>query len=165
MNTCIKLCFLFIFSICFIYFFFCDSLINLSYSSTNNGMDKIPIKIKNITLLADIAKTPDQQSKGLSIKNSLYENESMLFPFTNPNKYSFWMKDMKFPIDIIWISANKTIVHIEKNLSPCLIFFICPSYTPNENSLYVLEVVSNFTTKYNILPGMKIDFDATRFIK
>ena len=61
--------------------------------------------------------------KGLSIKNTLNESEGMLFPFDTPGEYSFWMKDMKFPIDIIWIDSNYKIVYIEKNLQPCAFFF------------------------------------------
>jgi uncharacterized membrane protein (UPF0127 family) len=69
------------------------------------------------------------------------------------------MKDMKFPIDIIWISSNHTIIHIEKSLPPCVSFLFCPSYSPDENSQYVLEVNSNFTTKNNIIVGDKVEFN------
>jgi uncharacterized membrane protein (UPF0127 family) len=69
------------------------------------------------------------------------------------------MKDMKFPIDIIWVDSNKKIVHIEDNLQPCLFLLPCPSYTPTADSLYVLEVVSNFTNKHDIRIGDKVFFD------
>jgi uncharacterized membrane protein (UPF0127 family) len=70
------------------------------------------------------------------------------------------MKDMKFPIDIIWADHTGKIVHIEKNLQPCIFLLPCASYSPDIDSLYVLEVVSNFTSKYNIKIGdqMKSDF-------
>ena len=41
---------------------------------------------------------------------------AMLFRFSQAEKYSFWMKDMRFPLDIIWIK-NREVVHIEKNIS------------------------------------------------
>jgi uncharacterized protein len=81
----------------------------------------------------------------------------MLFIFESPQKYSFWMKDMKFPIDIIWIDSAGKIVHIEKNLPPCVFLLPCPSYTPAADSLYVLEVVSNFTNKFDINIGDPVD--------
>ena len=53
--------------------------------------------------------------QGLAVKNQLKENEAMLFVFEKPGKHSFWMKDMKFPIDIIWLDSTGKIVHIEEN--------------------------------------------------
>lgn len=156
---------LFLFSMCFVCLFIKAHTFEFANAATDDNMDKLQVKIKNITLIADIAKTPDQQSKGLSIKNFLNENEGMLFPFKSPGKYSFWMNGMKFPIDIIWINTNNTIVHIEKNLSPCLMFFICPSYTPDKDSLYVLEVAANFTNKYDVSIGTKVDFSDTNLLK
>jgi len=73
------------------------------------------------------------------------------------------MKDMKFPIDIIWIDPNYKIVHIEKNLQPCIFFLLCPSYSPHANSKYVLEVNSNFTTKNNITVGDRVYFNIPNF--
>src|ERR671921_2143509 len=89
------------------------------------------VQIKGLKINVSLAETPEQQAKGLSIKNTLNENEGMLFIFDTPKEYSFWMKDMKFPIDIIWISSDNKIVHIEKNLQPCTFFLICTSYSPH----------------------------------
>ena len=116
------------------------------------------VSVGIVNLLASLATTPESQSKGLAVKDSLSENEGMLFIFESPQKYSFWMKDMKFPIDIIWINSAGKIVHIEKNLSPCVLFLPCPSYAPNDDSLYVLEVVSNFTNKFDINIGETVNF-------
>ncbi len=126
---------------------------NLSNTTTNF------VKIKNLIIPVDLAITPDQQAKGLSIKNILNESQGMLFPFHNPGDYSFWMKDMKFPLDILWINSDNKIVHIEKNLQPCVFFLLCPSYSPHSISKYVLEVNSNYTTKNNITVGDIVSFN------
>ncbi len=115
------------------------------------------VTVGGVNLITSLSTTPDAQSKGLAIRDSLNENEGMLFIFENPQKYSFWMKDMKFPIDIIWINQDGKIVHIEKNLPPCVFLLPCPSYAPKDDSLYVLEVVSNFTNKFNINVGDSVD--------
>ena len=115
------------------------------------------VTVGGVNLITSLATTPDAQSKGLAIRDSLNENEGMLFIFETPQKYSFWMKDMKFPIDIIWINQDGKIVHIEKNLPPCVFLLPCPSYAPKDDSLYVLEVVSNFTNKFNINVGDPVD--------
>ena len=62
--------------------------------------------VGGVNLITSFSTTPDAQSKGLAIRDSLNENEGMLFIFETPQKYSFWMKDMKFPIDIIWINQD-----------------------------------------------------------
>ena len=115
------------------------------------------VTVGGVNLITSLSTTPDAQSKGLAIRDSLNENEGMLFIFETPQKYSFWMKDMKFPIDIIWINQDGKIVHIEKNLPPCVFLLPCPSYAPNDDSLYVLEVVSNFTNKFDINVGDPVD--------
>ena len=115
------------------------------------------VTVGGVNLITSLSTTPDAQSKGLAIRDSLNENEGMLFIFETPQKYSFWMKDMKFPIDIIWINQDGKIVHIEKNLPPCVFLLPCPSYAPKDDSLYVLEVVSNFTNKFDINVGDPID--------
>ncbi len=115
------------------------------------------VTVGGVNLITSLSTTPDAQSKGLAIRDSLNENEGMLFIFETPQKYSFWMKDMKFPIDIIWINQDGKIVHIEKNLPPCVFLLPCPSYAPNDDSLYVLEVVSNFTNKFDINVGDSVD--------
>ena len=115
------------------------------------------VSLGGVNVTASLSTTPDSQSKGLSIKDSLNENEGMLFIFESPQKYSFWMKDMKFPIDIIWINQTGKIVHIEKNLPPCVFWLPCPSYAPNDDSMYVLEVISNFTNKFDIHVGDSVD--------
>lgn len=127
----------------------------------NDIINEFPssVKIKGLHINVTLAKTPDELTKGLSIKNSLKEHEGMLFIFDTPKKSSFWMKDMKFPIDIIWIHPNTTIVHIEKNLQPCISFLICTSYPPNDLSQYVLEVNAHYTTKNNITVGDEVEFN------
>jgi uncharacterized protein len=131
-----------------------------SQSGTNNTFPS-SVKIKGLIIHVDLAITSDQQEKGLSIKNNLSNNEGMLFPFSAPGDYSFWMKDMKFPLDIIWIDSNSKIVHIEKNLQPCVFILFCPTYSPpaNSNTKYVLEVNANYTTKNNINVGDKVSFN------
>lgn len=114
--------------------------------------------VDNYKILVDIALTDKQVQDGLSIKNSLNENEGMLFFLGEPRKASFWMKNMKFPIDIIWLNETFSIVHIEQDLQPCESVFNCKSYKPNSEALYVLETIDGFTKKHNIQIGNKIDF-------
>jgi uncharacterized protein len=128
-------------------------------SSGSNSYRQVNITVNGLVLVADISATNEQRTKGLSVKEDLAENEAMLFVFGNEAEHTFWMKDMKFPIDIIWIDSNKTIVHIEHNLQPCSFEVLCPTYTPNDESLYVLETIGGFAKKYDIVKGTKVEFE------
>jgi len=65
----------------------------------------------------DVAKTTKEHEVGLSNRKSLKENQGMIFLFDKPDYYSFWMKNMKFPIDIIFLNGNR-IITIHKNVQP-----------------------------------------------
>jgi uncharacterized protein len=86
----------------------------------------------------------------------------MLFLFDKPSKQGFWMNEMKFPIDILWLDSDSRVVHIEKNLEPCIIFVTCHVYTPQVDSLYVLELRSGFTNDHSIQNGTRIKLNLTQ---
>ncbi|MFA6407258.1 MAG: DUF192 domain-containing protein [Candidatus Paceibacterota bacterium] len=79
--------------------------------------NKAEVKIGTQTIIADVVKTEAEREKGLSGRESLGVNEGMLFVFDSEDMYPFWMKDMKFPIDVIWI-RNNYIVGFAENVSP-----------------------------------------------
>ncbi len=116
------------------------------------------ITINGFNLLADVPTTNDEFQKGLDIKDHLNENQGMLFIFTEPSKQPFWMHGMKFPIDIIWLDKEGNVVHIERNLSPCIIDLACPTYSPETDSLYVLETTANFTERHNVNIGTHMNY-------
>jgi uncharacterized protein len=140
------------------------NLVEAVEESSHNGTDylRAKVSIKGVELSAEIPTTQELMRKGLAVKNELKENESMLFVFDKPEKHSFWMKDMKFPIDIIWLDSNGKVVHVEENLEPCPLVIICTSYTPNADSQYVLETVAGFTQRHNISLGTNIVFESVR---
>ena len=72
-----------------------------------------------ICFYVEVADTLNEREKGLSGKQSLEINKGMLFIFEKETLSGFWMKDMNFPIDIIWIDKNMRIIGIEKSPVPC----------------------------------------------
>jgi uncharacterized protein len=127
--------------------------------SGSNIYRQVNVTVNGQVLVADIAATDEQRTKGLSVKDRLAENEAMLFVFDNEGEHTFWMKNMKFPIDIIWIDSDKAVVHIEHNLQPCNSDLLCPTYRPIDDSLYVLETVGGFAEKYDIVKGTMVEFE------
>lgn len=73
--------------------------------------------IHNITIALEIAKTPEEKIKGLSGRVSLPPNHGMIFVYEDKDIPEFWMKDMLFPLDILWIDEG-IIVDIHENVPP-----------------------------------------------
>ena len=113
------------------------------------------IKIGGQNIKIELAITPAEQERGLSGKTELKENESMLFVFDHPDKHYFWMKDMNFPIDIIWLNDNGEILYIEKDAWP---ESYPKTFGPEMDSKYVLEVIAGFSEKNNLKVGDEVEF-------
>ena len=78
-----------------------------------------------------------------------------IFVFDKSYKYSFWMKDMLFPIDIIWIGEDFSVVDITENAEPNSYPNL---FTPREEALYVLEVNAGFSNEKGLKIGDKVEF-------
>lgn len=94
------------------------------------------------------AKTEEQKQKGLQNKKELPENEGMLFYFDHPDDYSFWMKDTKIPLDIVYINEDQEVTKVYK-AKP-----MDKTLVSSPNTLYVLEVNRNSGIKV----GDELDF-------
>lgn len=122
------------------------------------GGPKAEAQIGNQKVKIEVAKTPDAMEKGLSKRNSLPKDRGMLFIFKEKGKYEFWMRDMRFPLDIVYIS-DTTVVDVLENVphkindSPNLI-----KYAPKEAANYVLEVNAGRAKELGIKEGTTITF-------
>ncbi len=111
------------------------------------------VKIAGQEVRVDLALTTEEHNKGLSGRSGLKENEGMLFVFDKPDKYSFWMKDMKFLIDMIWLNEDLKVIYIKSNALP---ISYPTSYGPDVSegfAKYVLEVSAGFADKNNLKVG------------
>lgn len=130
---------------------------------TGPNKNRLPIKrgeslvVNGKEISVEIADSEEERKQGLSGRTSLGKESGLLFVFDPPKKPSFWMKDMNFPIDIIWIS-DLTVIGIEKNVAPE------PGvddqnlrlYFPPDNVNYVLEINAGEADQYNIKIGDSI---------
>jgi len=101
-----------------------------------------------------VAKSDKDKQVGLSKYKEIPNDKAMVFVFEKADAYPFWMKDMKFPIDIIFIKDDK-IVTIYQNL-PINNLTI---YPPTESSDKVLETNANISKKYNFSVGDSVKFN------
>lgn len=105
----------------------------------------------NRVVQLEVARTPAAQNKGLSNRESLAYNQGMLFTYDATGYRCFWMKDMQFSIDIIWITSAQTITHIDTDVSP-------GTYPKKycAHSQYVLEVPAGTASASGATTGQKI---------
>lgn len=140
------------------YFSFSDRYDNPSEKYTATGQinfkEKI-ISIGNAKLSVAIADESSKQTKGLSEVNKMADDQGMLFIFPQPIIPAFWMKDMLFSLDIIWIDVSGTIIRIEKNVSPDT---FPKTFSPSSPVKYVLEVNSGWSDRNNVQTGNNINF-------
>lgn len=131
-----------------IFAFFCFFFLNNLVSKFNSEIKKVEIGGKIIKV--SVVSTVESREKGLSGRESIAEDEGMLFVFENLGRHGFWMKDMNFPIDIIWLDQSKKIIFIKKNVLPSTYPEI---FYPDSDANYVLEVISGFSEKNNLQIG------------
>ncbi|MFH1193492.1 MAG: DUF192 domain-containing protein [bacterium] len=105
----------------------------------------------------EVVKKDWEMEKGLSGRTGLKDNAGMLFVFPNADFQIFWMKDMKFSIDIIWINEGKIVDIKERAVVPVTQYI--ESYRPSEIAKYVLEINAGLAEKYGFKIGDKVKLD------
>ncbi len=113
--------------------------------------------LKGVCLDAELADSEYKRQQGLMFRDGLADRQAMLFIFAEEDRQGFWMRNMRFGLDILWISAGKRIVHIAKAVSPCA-GEPCEIISPDQKARYVLEVNAGFADKYGIRLGEKVNF-------
>ncbi|HNW71594.1 MAG TPA: DUF192 domain-containing protein [Candidatus Paceibacterota bacterium] len=142
-------------------FLFVILIFGFVFLNKYNSLQKIEVKnIKHVQVAGKIIKVnlalnDKDQEIGLSGKKYLKENEGMLFIFSDVSRRYFWMKEMNFPIDIIWLNEKLEVIYIKKNVYP---ESYPDSFGPDENSKYVLEVNAGFSEKNNLREGNFVKF-------
>lgn len=112
-----------------------------------------PLHIGQHTIFVEVVNTNAAREQGLSDREKLDDGKGMLFDFTNTNitKPSFWMKDMHFGLDLVWINNGK-IIGITPNV-PAPIDNNLPTYPPPGDITHVLEVPSGWCERAGVKVG------------
>ena len=105
------------------------------------------------TIDAEIADTRSSRELGLSGRTSLPKDTGMLFIFDTPGRYGFWMKDMLFPLDMVWINKDGVVVKIEENAKP---EDYPVTYINDPEASYVLEINAHTAESYGLFLGTKV---------
>jgi len=103
----------------------------------------------------EVVDTNEKRQLGLSDHTSLEPMHGMLFVFEESGKKIFWMKDMDFAIDIVWIDEQGNIIHTEHNVSPDT---YPRTFSADGDAMYVLELPANTMRNLGISDGEKVEF-------
>ena len=114
---------------------------------------QLSVNGKNIN--AEVASTPARLEKGLSGRPCIDNNQAMLFQFDRSDYHSFWMKDMKFSIDMLWIDEDSRVVTIKANISPST---YPKTFTSTQPAKYVLELKANQAQALSISTNTSLNF-------
>ncbi len=104
----------------------------------------------------ELANTEQKRVLGLSGRDIMTVSQGMLFKFDESSKWSIWMKDMNFGIDILWLDKDGRVVDMRE--------FVYPDtypelFTPQEDAKYILEVLSGFSSMHGVYIGHKLNLN------
>lgn len=114
-------------------------------------LPKVLVQIGDQKVMVEIADSPFARARGLSRHAPLQENQGMVFIFSKPDRHQFWMKDMKFPVDIVWLNEGRVVdiapvvpVSVTKDL---------PVYMPRLPASSALELRAGFVDRHRVKIG------------
>lgn len=126
------------------------------------ALEQIELQIQTDTathpFTVEVARTPDEQARGLMFRESLAPNVGMLFPFSEPRPASFWMKNTLIPLDMIFVRSDGTIARIAVNTTPL-------SLAPvgvGEPVAAVLEIAGGRSVELGIDEGDRVSWPGGR---
>lgn len=118
---------------------------------------RVSISVGKANFRAEVADTDELRKKGLSGRQELEENQAMLFVFDSNSQHSIWMKDMRIPIDVIWLDEKKKVVHVEHDIWPDSEPH--ETYVPPKPARYIIEITAGEAKKAGIKVGTLAQFE------
>ena len=134
----------------------------LAASCGGGAGDRVEVRIGRLVIEAELARTPEERTQGLSGRGSLPREAGMLFVFPQEHVASFWMRGMRFPLDFIWISGDRHVVDLTEDVpppAPGTPDDALPFYNPDAPVLYVLEVNAGVVQESGVRAGDSVSFE------
>lgn len=104
----------------------------------------------------EIVTDPVAQARGYMFREEVTDDEGMLFVYPESAHQSFWMKNCKVPLDIIWLDARMRVVGIAADQPPCPEDGPCPSIEPLSAAHYALELRAGMAARHGLVAGDRI---------
>jgi uncharacterized membrane protein (UPF0127 family) len=121
----------------------------------------IPLTLPSGKVLqTEVMVKDEDRAMGLMFRPSLPLDHGMLFLFERPDFHGIWMKNCRFPIDILWLDAQRKVVHLAEKVPPCTAREDrdCPVYYPLGRASYVVELNAGQARREKALVGATVNF-------
>jgi uncharacterized membrane protein (UPF0127 family) len=109
------------------------------------------VELKGQRYSVEIADDREEQAMGLMFRDSMPPDHGMLFIFRNESPRSFWMKNTRIPLDIMYFSSSLELINVAKAV-PCRVQQ-CPPYPSEGPAMYVLELNAGTASELGLVPG------------
>ena len=149
------------------HFYFCTIFIsflfvpffgsNFAFAEVQDYAHAIVTTYTGKEISVEVADTVEKRSLGLGKRSGLENGWGMLFVFEKRKQHGFWMKDMEFPLDIIWLD-NHRIAYILRNVQPVKSGVIPPVMTPPEAVNFVLEIDAGRADELKLQVGQRLRY-------
>ncbi|HXY39911.1 MAG TPA: DUF192 domain-containing protein [Vicinamibacteria bacterium] len=122
----------------------------------------VPLTLPSGKVLQVEVMVDDQdRAMGLMFRPSLPLDHGMLFVFENEDFHGFWMKNCRFPIDMVWLDRDRRVVHVAEAVPPCKAD-PCPTYSPLRKASYVVEMNAGQARREKAAVGAALSFELPR---
>jgi uncharacterized membrane protein (UPF0127 family) len=110
---------------------------------------------------AEVMVKPEDRAMGLMFRPSLAKDAVLLFVFDESEFHSIWMKNCRFPIDIVWLDESRKVVHVHESAPPCKAE-PCPVYLPMRRASFVIEMNAGVARREGVVLGGQVSFELPR---
>lgn len=123
----------------------------------SDGLPELRGRLGDASLVLEHAASPLARARGLSYRDDLPEGRGMLFSFGTAQRHSFWMKGMRFPIDIVWLREGE-VVDVTADVPPPADASILDlkTYMPVVPADQVVELPAGYAAAHRIVPGARL---------
>ena len=123
-----------------------------------SGLEVIPLTITSLgkthRFRVEVARTPQDQARGLMFRTEMGPDEGMLFPYDPPRVLSFWMKNTVLSLDLIFIGPDRRVINVAANAVP----YSEASIVSDAPAIATLELNAGRARELNIVPGAQVDW-------
>ena len=122
----------------------------------------LPLTLPSGTVLqVELMIKDEDRAMGLMFRPSLPLDRGLLFIFDDVHFHGIWMKNCRFPIDIVWLDEEHRVVHVAEAVPPCKAE-PCPVYTPMKKAAYVVEINAGQARREKAILGSRLQFELPR---
>jgi uncharacterized membrane protein (UPF0127 family) len=135
------------------------ALVLLAVAGSAGTPAVVPLTLPSGKVLqTEVMVKDEDRAMGLMFRPSLPLDRGMLFVFEDSDFHGIWMKNCRFPIDILWLDEEKNVVHVAEAVPPCKAD-PCPVYNPMRRAAYVVELNAGQARREKVVLGARVAFD------